>query len=105
MCIVVFQTEPKAPTVSVNSTSEEHIEFAWEIPCGRKGGNITEYKYRYREQSDTNFGKPNTTTNTFIRITSLTPCTLYLFQVRALTSIGEGPWSNYTRQTTTKQGK
>ncbi len=98
------QSKPEAPTVSVNSKSTDHLEFTWDLPCGRTGGNITEYQYRYREQNDTHFVNPNTTTDKLIRITSLTPCTSYLFQVRALTSIGEGPWSNKTKQTTKQQG-
>ncbi|XP_071800019.1 protein sidekick-2-like [Asterias amurensis] len=95
------QSIPEAPTVTVASASTDHIEFAWELPCGRTGGNITEYRYKYKADND--FIQPITTTDKRIRITSLTPCTSYVFQVRAFNSIGRGPWSNETRQKTTQK--
>ncbi|XP_071799478.1 receptor-type tyrosine-protein phosphatase F-like [Asterias amurensis] len=97
------ETTPEAPTVIVDSTSTDYIEFAWELPCGRTGGNITEYRYKYKKATDNEFMQAITTTDTRIRITSLTPCTSYEFQVRALNNIGRGPWSNETRQNTTQK--
>ncbi|XP_033636805.1 neogenin-like [Asterias rubens] len=96
--------EPEAPTVIVDSTSTDYIEFAWELPCGRTGGNITEYRYKYKKATDNKFMQTTTTTDTRIRITSLTPCTSYVFQVTALNSIVKGTWSNETRQNTTQKG-
>ncbi|XP_033636809.1 receptor-type tyrosine-protein phosphatase F-like [Asterias rubens] len=97
------ETKPEAPTVIVDSTSTDYIEFAWELPCGRTGGNITEYRYKYKKATDNKFMQTTTTTDTRIRITSLTPCTSYVFQVTALNSIGKGTWSNETRQNTTQK--
>ncbi|XP_033636860.1 receptor-type tyrosine-protein phosphatase F-like [Asterias rubens] len=97
------QSIPGAPTVIVDSTSTDYIEFAWELPCGRTGGNITEYPYKYKKATDNEFIQPITTTDTRIRITFLTPCTSYVFQVRALNNIGRGPWSNEARQNTTQK--
>ncbi|XP_071800000.1 receptor-type tyrosine-protein phosphatase F-like [Asterias amurensis] len=94
------QSRPEAPTVTVASTSKDYIEFAWELPCGKTGGHITEYEYRYRKEDDTNFIGSNTAVNELISMTSLTPCTVYIIQVRASTSIGKGPWSNKIRQST-----
>ncbi|XP_071800001.1 protein sidekick-1-like [Asterias amurensis] len=97
------ESRPKAPSVTVNSASTDHIEFAWELPCGTTGGSIKEYKYRYRTKNERKFRNPITTTETLERISSLTPCTLYEFKVRASTSIGEGPWSIETSHSTKKQ--
>ncbi|XP_071795860.1 receptor-type tyrosine-protein phosphatase F-like isoform X2 [Asterias amurensis] len=101
--ITTAQSRPEAPTgVTVNSESKDYIEFAWKLPCGRTGGNVTAYQYRYRTETDTNFIGLNTTTNAFMRITSLTPCTLYIFQVRAFTINGPGPWSVNVSHSTTR---
>ncbi|XP_071799479.1 receptor-type tyrosine-protein phosphatase F-like [Asterias amurensis] len=97
------QSIPEAPTVTVVSASSNHIEFAWELPCGRTGGNIAEYRYKYKKATDNEFMQAITTTDKRIRITSLTPCTSYVFQVRAFNSIERGPWSNETRQNTTQK--
>ncbi|XP_071800009.1 protein sidekick-2-like [Asterias amurensis] len=97
------ESRPEAPIVTVNSTSTDYIEFAWELPCGKTGGIITMYKYQYRKANNREqFNSPIPTTDKLGRISSLTPCTLYEFNVRASTSIGEGPWS-VTRHSTTKQ--
>ncbi|XP_071800003.1 uncharacterized protein [Asterias amurensis] len=97
------QSIPEAPTVTVVSASSDHIEFAWELPCGRTGGNITAYRYKYKKATDNEFMQAITTTDKRIRIASLTPCTSYVFQVRALNSIArKGTWSNETRQNTTQ---
>ncbi|XP_071800004.1 protein sidekick-2-like [Asterias amurensis] len=97
------ESRPKAPSVTVNSASTDHIEFAWELPCGTTGGSIIEYKYMYRTKNERKFRNPITTTETLQRISSLTPCALYEFKVRASTSIGEGPWSIETSHSTKKQ--
>ncbi|XP_071800021.1 protein sidekick-2-like [Asterias amurensis] len=101
--ITTKPSRPEAPTVTVASTSKDYIEFAWELPCGKTGGHITEYEYRYRTEHEKDFIQPIATANKLIRITSLTPCTSYIFQVRAWNSIGKGPWSNETWQETNKQ--
>ena len=68
--------------------------------CGTRCGEINTYEYRFGKFGDQQtLGSTNTEGIIFIE---LAPNTDYIFQVRALTSAGYGPYTENTTITTVK---
>ncbi len=94
---------PDAPTVTtVSSTS---LQVSWEAP-DNQGPPITDYDYRYREASESDWTQiTNTTiTGTTVTIESLRPGTFYDVEVRARNDEGVSDWSIAGFQTTAAPG-
>ena len=87
----------------INSTSDVHeIDITWDSPpCGTRCGKIVKYEYIIGK-----FGDQQTSGSTYekgISFSSLKPHTDYLFQVRAVTLAGSGPYTERTTITTDKE--
>ncbi len=72
--------------ITQTASSETNHTISWgEVPCGNRGGNITQY--RYSQNSDM-FGQ---TSDRSATISDLMPCSSYTFKVSAMNSAGRGP--------------
>ena len=84
---------PFAPRVTAISSTR--LQVTWEAP-DNQGPPITDYDYRYRAVTDSNWTEvTNTTiTATTATIDGLTPSTSYDVEVRAKNAEGASEWSN-----------
>ena len=83
---------PGAPTLTVDNTA---LTVAWTAPAAN-GSSVTDYDVRYSSDSGTNWTEwdaSTTSTATSVTITGLTNDTTYEVQVRAVNTVGDGPWS------------
>ena len=83
---------PSAPTLTVDNTA---LSVAWSAPAAN-GSSITDYDVQYSSDSGstwTEWDASTTSTATTATVTGLTNNTAYQVQVRAVNSVGDGPWS------------
>ncbi|XP_038068353.1 neogenin-like [Patiria miniata] len=98
------RTVPVATPVNITSVATANsLSFGWDpVPCGRRGGPLTGYSYRFGKSGS---GRPMTSRDagsdsaTFL---SLPACTSYWFKVRAYSSAiwNFGPWTDETQADT-----
>ena len=82
------------PTVSSRS-----ITVNWnEIPCIQHNGRIIRYEVEFGPSGEGTISGRSFTAN------RLTPFTNYTFQVRGVTSVGSGPYSDLITITTSEEG-
>jgi len=78
--------------IGVSSTS---VRLQWDPPARQhRNGEIVLYELLYHDRRDPAEDWPTNTTDTSIVIDGLQPTTNYIFQIRAYTGKGPGPWSN-----------
>ena len=78
--------------IGVSSTS---VRLQWDPPARQhRNGEIVLYELLYHDRRDPADDWPTNTTDTSIVIDGLQPTTNYIFQIRAYTGKGPGPWSN-----------
>ncbi|XP_022092290.1 receptor-type tyrosine-protein phosphatase T-like [Acanthaster planci] len=98
------EARPSAPPDNVTSfnVSDNSVSFRWgEVPCGSRGGVVTQYRYQLSSTNNTGGAESASSNEMFVRIDDdVLPCTNYSFQVAAVTMLGPGPYSNLTSVTT-----
>ncbi|XP_038074894.1 receptor-type tyrosine-protein phosphatase F-like [Patiria miniata] len=93
---------PTAPPSHATCTGifTNSLDFAWdEVPCGDRGGQILEYNYRLVPASGGS-SLTQTITSRSVVINEISSCTEFNFQVQAVGTNGEGPYSNVISVTT-----
>ncbi len=92
---------PGAPRNLQAFGSDGGVALIWEAPSDDGGATITDYEYRYRENSATTWGAWTSVgwTLTGKVISGLTNGTTYVFSVRAVNSAGSGS-ASYTATAT-----
>ena len=95
--------KPAAPTVQATSPTE--LSVSWQAPANTGRPAISDYDYRYKPPTDTNWTEVTDTsiTLTTTTISGLAGNTAYEVQVRANNDEGAGEWSDSTTQTTVVQ--
>ncbi|XP_072043442.1 netrin receptor unc-40-like [Amphiura filiformis] len=94
-----FETPEAAPSgppqkVRNNSPEDGQITFTWDLPsCGQRNGQIVKYEYAYWTQYLKHDVKKGSTTREEITLSGLLSNETYVFQVRAYTKEGPGPFS------------
>ncbi|XP_072044701.1 uncharacterized protein [Amphiura filiformis] len=95
-----FKTQeaaPSGPPQKVRNRSSPEagqITFTWDLPlCGQRNGRIVRYEYEYWVQSLKNYVQKGSTTRGEITLSGLLSNETYVFQVRAYTKQGPGPYS------------
>jgi len=93
ICVVVPAGAPLNFTaIGVSSTS---VRLQWDPPARQhRNGEIVLYELLYHDRRNPADDWPTNTTETSIVIDGLQPTTNYIFQIRAYTGKGPGPWSN-----------
>ena len=87
--------QPGAPTNLTATAGDEQVTLSWTAPSDNGGEPITDYEYRYREQSSsyadpavwTATGGTRTTVTVYNNNNNLTNGTTYYFQVRAVNGV------------------
>ena len=75
--------------------SSTSVRLQWEPPASEhRHGEIVMYELIYHDRRDPADDWPTNTSDTHIVIDGLEPTTNYIFQIRAYTGKGAGPWSN-----------
>jgi len=75
--------------------SSTSVRLQWEPPARQhRNGEIVLYELLYHDRRNAAEEWPTNTTETSIVIDGLQPTTNYIFQIRAYTGKGSGPWSN-----------
>ncbi|XP_072043281.1 uncharacterized protein [Amphiura filiformis] len=90
------EAAPSGPPQEVNHKSPEDgiLNFTWDLPsCGQRNGQIVRYEYEYWIQSLKDDVKNGSTTYEEITLSDLHSNKTYVFQVRAYTKEGPGPFS------------
>ena len=95
------RTTPDAPAIGSVTPGDRMLTVAWSAPAEDGGANITAYDLRYIRSDAPNKSDDNWTerdsvwTSGALRyvLSSLTNGVQYDVQVRAESSVGEGPWS------------
>ena len=83
-------------TLRARSVGPRSITITWEAPSTKAGAAITGYGIRRRASNSSNWNTIRTNTGstaTTFQDTNLEPATAYLYQVRAINSVGAGQWS------------
>jgi hypothetical protein len=71
------------------------VRLHWDPPARRhRNGEIVMYEVLYHERTNPADDWPTNTTDTSLVIDGLERTTSYVFQIRAYTSQGPGPWSS-----------
>ncbi len=91
----------EAPTISALTSGADFLTVTWAAPSGTGGTVITSYDLRYIESSAVDKADANwtvvedawTTGSLIYTIEGLTGGAQYDVQIRAVTSVGAGPWS------------
>ena len=91
---------PSAPTINAISNQNAQVSLSWTAPFNG-GSSISNYVVQYRSnpQGGWIFFSNPTSTSTSETVTGLTNGTLHYFQVAAINSIGQGPFSNQASAT------
>ena len=95
------QTIPAAPTIDSVTPGDETITVAWSAPADTGGSEVTGYGLRYIRSDATDKSDGNWIVNDSIwtsgalqyTVSSLINGVRYDVQLRAVTSVGNGPWS------------
>ena len=91
---------PDAPTALTATPGDGQVILSWDAPIYNGGVTITSYQYRQKEDS-ASFTEEwlDTTSVTSHTITGLTNTITYIFQVRAVNSVGNSAASNQASTT------
>ena len=104
VCVHYSITEPSAPrSLMFNHITYTTITVSW-MPPLMPNGLITRYDLEYKELNDTFFTRrfPSANRRNYT-ITDLTPDTLYVIRIAAVTVVGRGPFTtNMTNITLSK---
>lgn len=84
-------TEPR--NVRVSDQQIDSLTIAWSPPADSGGRNIAVYDVRYRQEGTTEWTEEEVRGSTSLTIENLTIGTTYEVQVRAVNSVGAGPWT------------
>lgn len=106
-CIFSHAVPAGAPlNVSGTSITSTGVRLSWNPPeLHHRNGEIVLYEIMYHQELNFVDDWTTNTTDTWIVIEGLTPGTGYLFQTRAYTSRGSGPWSSPLEIFTLGQGQ
>ncbi len=91
-----FLLAPSGPPQDIKHRSPEdgQLTITWNLPaCGQRRGNIVKYEYQYWLQFKQDEITNGSTTNREIDFSGLMSNATFLFQVRAYTTEGPGPYS------------
>lgn len=78
--------------IGISSTS---VRLQWDPPATKhRNGEIVLYEILFHQRINPADDSPTNTTDTMLIVDGLEPSTDYIFQIRAYTSKGPGPWSN-----------
>ena len=101
---------PEASTISSVTSEMDSITISWATPLSDGGSDITAYDLRHIETDDDETVDPNWTVAEDVwttgsgaleyTLTGLAADTQYDIQVRAVNSVGDGPWSVTNTATT-----
>ena len=94
----MFPTAPNgAPTnIRLTDSTDTSLEISWDEPlCEERNGPIQYYTYEFQLLNQV-IQRGISTTNTWTR-EHLQCDTVYLFQIAAVTEVGEGPTSSQMR--------
>ena len=95
----VFTVPGTAPySLMVLTVQTTYVTLSWMSPV-IPNGIITQYEIQYRRSNDSLFNISNISStimgDTLMgRVEGLTPITMYVFQLRAYTQVGAGPYSD-----------
>lgn len=84
-------SEPR--NVRVADQQIDSLTIAWSPPADSGGRNIAVYDVRYRQEGTTEWTEEEVRKSTSLTIENLTIGTTYEVQVRAVNSVGAGPWT------------
>ena len=96
-----------APIVNHSSLTptSRSILLEWEPPLlEERNGNIIQYTIELI-QLDRGLNQTLTTTNTTLTVLGLHPYSVYRYRLAAHTSVGKGPFSNFSELQTLQDGK
>ena len=79
--------------VRVTDQQVESLTIAWSPPADTGGRNIAVYDVRYRQEGTADWTEEEVRGSLSLTIENLTIGTTYEVQVRAVNSVGTGPWS------------
>ncbi len=86
--------KPDAPTVTQDSAAPTSaLVVDWSAPSSN-GSAITGYRLRYRAEGDSAWTTQTLGAATTARLSGLASATVYEAQVRAVNTLGAGPWSD-----------
>ncbi len=96
-----LQTIPAAPTIDSTAYGDGTLTIDWSAPSATGGDTITSYDLRYIRSDASDRADVNWTVNSSVwtsgdlrhTVGSLTNGVRYDMQLRAVTSVGVGPWS------------
>lgn len=75
--------------------SETSVRLSWDLPAKKlRNGEIIMYQITYNKLAEPINVEDLNITETFVEISGLEMNTDYVFQIKAFTSRGAGPWSN-----------
>ncbi|XP_072047731.1 protein sidekick-2-like [Amphiura filiformis] len=78
--------------ISATASNGSHILLSWnEVPCGSRGGIITEYAYEARNSFDI-IVSSGRSSETSVGIGDLQECSVYTFSIAAINAKGTGPF-------------
>ncbi len=97
----IFQTIPAAPTIASVTPGDETLTIAWSAPSATGGATITSYDVHYIRSAAPNKADANWSLREAIwssglleyPLDGLTNGVRYDVRLRAVTSVGSGPWS------------
>lgn len=84
-------SEPR--NVRVSDQQVDSLTIAWSPPADSGGRNIAVYDVRYRQEGTEEWTEEEVRGSTSLTIDNLTIGTTYEVQVRAVNSVGAGPWT------------
>jgi len=92
----VFSVPGSAPTnftaIGISSTS---VQLRWDPPTKKhRNGEIVLYETIYHQRVNPTVDWIQNTSDLTMMIDGLDTMTDYIFQIRAYTGVGPGPWSN-----------
>lgn len=97
-----FKTPDSVPSgppqnLKVTGRFDNKLAYAWEPPeCAEQNGPISQYEYKITGLDDWNQGtRQEVASRTKTDVGELMPGSLYRFEVRAYTSEGPGPVTNF----------
>ncbi|XP_043917782.1 ephrin type-A receptor 2 [Protopterus annectens] len=92
--IRVNHTEPpKVTSISVEGKSENSLTLIWHI-TQRQSHRVSQYEVIYRKKEDDSSYTVLRSEHNSVTVPNLSPGTMYLFRVQALTAEGPGGYSN-----------
>lgn len=81
--------------LTITGVTPMSVRLSWSPPeRSLRNGEIVQYEIMYYKRSDPQTASHVNTTATDTVLDGLEPTTNYIFQIKAYTSKGPGPWSN-----------